>query len=424
MQLTSSQSAAVDKIRDGLDQRKPMQSLSGPAGSGKTTILSAIIEGLPDVEVCTPTNKAAQVLNAKGLQASTFFKKFFLLEEKKQRGVKPKFISCQRFLSDIAAAKGGHYRDYEHLLPEGKRAFADVIATDESSMNTSPMVASLRRMCNSLVMIGDRHQLPPVGDQQHPAGYFAQMNHDVELTEVLRQAEGSMILSLATELRLDSPKVKRALAYFEPQNSFESWVQDGAKMIVYTNKERQRINRVVRTVLGFDKPYPMPGDTMIVTNNFSDDLVNGTEVTVLEFEWNGTDPTALIRVTTGPFTLSTRMNMWAFIEDQVVSQQALLTEKGVRPFTDSELELDFLELTFGNTLTAHKAQGSEYACGVVFDQRGLIRKIAADNDRGGMSPDEVVRRWTYTAITRFKQQLAVAPTWWAAIPASLREEAA
>lgn len=415
MELTESQSRAVTHIHEAIGRGERLLSLSGPAGSGKTTIINDLLDGLVDVEVCTPTNKAAQVLNSKDIDAATFFKRFYLLEEKKQRGVKPKFISCKKYLENIALQRGGHYLDYGHLLPEGKRAFASKIVVDEASMVTTRMAMEMLKMTDNLILVGDRHQLPPVGDQDNPAGFFCTRRHTAELTEVLRQAEGSMILQLATELRNDTPKVKRALAYFEPQTSFESWVHDGAKMITYTNKERARVNRVVRSILGYQKPIPMEGDIMIVTNNYSDDLINGTEVVVKAFEWDEISPTALITVQLDQATLTHRMDMWAFIEDQVQGQQQQLTARGVRDKNETEREEEYLELTFGYCLTAHKAQGSEWPSVVVFDQRGLIRKIAASNDRSGMKPDEVVRRWTYTAVTRAKHQLAVAPTWWAQI---------
>ena len=80
------------------------------------------------------------------------------------------------------------------------------------------------------------------------------------------------------------------------------------------------------------------------------------------------------------------------------------------PKDDDQLRL---EATFAYCLTAHKAQGSEWQDVVVFDQRSLIRKVAENDPRGALSPDEFARRWTYTAITRARKNLYWAPTWYA-----------
>ena len=416
MEMTPSQATGVAKIHDLLANGRRLATLAGAAGTGKTAILSCLADDLPDVVVCTPTNKAAQVLISKGIFAQTFFKTFYILEEKKQRGIKPRFISCRRMLETIALARGGDWRDYEHMLPEGKRAWSDTIIIDEASMVTTRMAREMMTMCKSLVLVGDRHQLPPVGDADSPAGFFSTLKHDVELTEVLRQAEGSMILQAATEVRDGSAKAERALRFFNPEDSFESWVNRDAKMVCYTNKERQRINHVVRRILGFDKPYPMVGDVMISTANYSDDLINGTECRVLDFDWDGRSDTALIRLDTGMKTLACRMSMLAFAADQIQSQTSRLEERGFDSNGEHKTDEEFAELTFGYCLTAHKAQGSEWPAVAMFDQRGLIRKIAANDDRSGLTPEEMVRRWTYTVITRARKELAIAPTWWAAVP--------
>lgn len=416
LQLTAQQTEAVSTVTRLANDGQKLISLSGPAGSGKTTIIDAIVGDLFDSVTCTPTNKAAQVLVSKGIPAQTFFKTFFLLEEKRQRGVKPKFVSCRRYLEDFAAAKneGGTWQDYQYALPEGKRAFAEQILLDEGSMVTSLQLRDMSKMCDNLILVGDRHQLPPVGDRDYPAGVFASIKHDVELTEVLRQAEGSMILQAATEIRNNTSKVERALRYFEPQDSFDSWVQRGAKVICFTNKERQRINTVVRRILGFTKPTPQEGDLLICCNNYSDDLINGTEGRVVNFEWDGSAPTALITLDTGMAKLTCRMNMHYFIDDQVASQANRLYDLGsLQPLAE---DAECADLTFSYCITAHKAQGSEWPAVVVIDQRGLVRKVAAGDAQQGMTPDEYVRRWTYTAITRARQELALAPNWWAAMP--------
>lgn len=379
-----------------------LASLSGAAGTGKTTMIDALSNALEDagydVSVCTPTNKAAQVLRSKGIMASTFYKIFYILEDEVDG--KPRFISCLRYLAEGR-------KD----LPEGKLSHVDVLIIDEASMVSSRMAAEMQRMCDILILVGDHNQLPPVGDRDYPAGMFCSLKHTATLTEVLRQEEGSLILTLADAIRMDDPRVTKMLRHFEPQIDFRTLVEDGAQMIAYTNKERQRINMVCRRVLGHTSDTPVPGDRMLVTNNYSEDLINGTLVEVLEFEWDGLEPYSHVQVRHAGGTASVAMGMQAFINDQILSIKNRLQEHFNPPRPGDEIPA--VEMTFGYCLTAHKSQGSEWDDVVVFDQRGLIYKVQQNDPQAGMSPDEYVRRWTYTAITRARKNLYVAPTWFA-----------
>lgn len=416
MQLTLSQQNAIDRLLTAVASGERIVSLSGPAGTGKTTIINALVVHLQDAVVCTPTNKAAQVLCSKGIYATTFYKRFYLLdEENRVPGQKLNFIPCrkiceQKSIDATGFADGWAY--YEPHLPEGKRAFADIIVVDEASMLTTRQVREMSRMCRVLILVGDRHQLPPVGDRDNPAGYFATLRPTAELTEVMRQAEGSLILTLADEIRRGGSKVDRMLRDFLPPDDFEDWVRREARFIAYTNKERARINHVSRQILGYDKAYPMMGDRMIVTNNYNEDFLNGTEVTVLDFDWNGVTQLADICVQTeSGDMLGTVLRMAPFIKDQVAALRDRLCEHWEEPTSvDEETRL---EATFGYAITAHKAQGSEWGSVAVFDQRSLIAKIQGSDPRAAMSPEEYIRRWTYTAITRARKDLAFAPTWWA-----------
>lgn len=423
MQLTDSQSRALCTVLERIDEGAPLLSISGAAGTGKTTLLTQVRDNAGgDVTVCTPTNKAAQVLQMKGIDAATFFKRFYILEEKPRFGTKPKFISCQSFLRNHPKVirEGGHWRDYEYLLPEGKRAWADVLIVDEASMVTSRRAAEMQRMCRTLVLVGDHNQLPPVDDQDFPGGYFGALQHTTELTEIMRQAEGSLILELASEIRNKGPRADALLRAMQPleDQSFEDLINDGTQVLAFTNKERQRINHLARRILGFNKPTPMPGDRIVVTNNSSDVLINGTTATVEHFDWNGHGDLAdiILQLDSGERVV-TVMSMRTFVEDQVSSAQAELCRNYDPPPRDSEEELR-LELTWAYCLTAHKAQGSEWPSVVVIDQRGLIRKVQASSNRpGGLHPDEYARRWIYTCVTRARENLVVTHPWFAAINA-------
>lgn len=400
MDLVPSQHLALETLAGRINDGSRLVTLSGAAGTGKTTLIKSLIDLIPEAVVCTPTNKAAQVLQSKDIDASTFFKKFYVLEETPDH--KPKFTSCKRWV------------ELGRDLPPNKLDWVPTLIIDEASMVTTFSCRDMQRMCQTLVLVGDHHQLPPVGDRENPAGLFGSLTPTAELTEIMRQQEGSLILTAADAARRNDPKLGRILQHFEPQVDFRELAEAGAQMICFTNKERQRINHLCRMILGFTQAYPQPGDKMVVTNNYSEDLINGTVVEVIDFDWDNRAPEATLYVKPpGCGLTSCKMSMLPFINDQIGSQRDRLLETySEKNFDDEVIRL---EATFAYCLTAHKAQGSEWESVVVFDQRSLVRKVQASNALAGMSPDEYARRWIYTCITRAKKNLYVAPTWYANI---------
>lgn len=398
MELTQSQEQALSTLLARIDDGAPVVRLSGAAGTGKTTLIKELHAALFDAVICTPTNKASQVLRTKGLPATTFYRKFYILEETVDR--KPRFISCKRWLESNFSAG----------LPEGKISYAPILIIDEATMVNTVSYREMMRMCDTLILVGDEHQLPPVGDRENPAGLFGSETPDATLTEVLRQAEGSQVLDLAEAIRRGSPKVGKMLGFFEPEQEFRDLVRDGSQAICFTNNERRRINMVARKALGYTAPWPLAGEKLIVTNNYSDDLLNGTMVEVVDFEWDQIKPWATIRLDFGDGVKTCRFNMRAFAGDQVATYRDSLEATMRSPGDEEELGV---EATFGYCLTAHKAQGSEWDKVIVFDQRSVVHRVQANNPSPQMSPEEYVRRWLYTCVTRARKDLFVAPTHWA-----------
>lgn len=400
MELTPSQEQAFSTLLDRVDRGDSVIRLSGAAGTGKTTLIRELHDALPDSVVCTPTNKAAQVLRTKGIPATTFYRKFYILEEATEDR-RLRFISCKRWLET----------NFNGALPEGKISYAPILIIDEATMVNTISYREMMRMCDTLILVGDEHQLPPVGDRENPAGLFGSEMPDATLTEVMRQAEGSQILELADAIRRSSPKVRSMLGFFEPEQEFRELIQQGVQAICFTNNERRRINMVARKALGLKTPWPVVGEKLIVTNNYSEDLLNGTMVEILDLEWDQIKPWAMATLDFGEGKKTCRLNMQAFSEDQVSSYRDQL-EATMRARLNSDEDLG-VETTFGYCLTAHKAQGSEWEKVVVFDQSSIVHRVQANNPSPQMSPEEYVRRWLYTCITRARKDLFVAPTHWA-----------
>ena len=173
--------------------------LCGYAGTGKTTLISALVRTMEQLGrksvLLAPTGRAAKVFSSySGKSAYTIHKKiyrqksildaaqFTLMEN---RAVNTLFIVDEA--SMISNAGGSNF---------GSGALLDDLIEFVYSGNGC-----------SLLLLGDTAQLPPVGEELSPAlscEYLSSMFLNVtamELTQVMRQLDGSGVLYNATKLR-------------------------------------------------------------------------------------------------------------------------------------------------------------------------------------------------------------------------------
>lgn len=389
MQLTHAQEAALAAVMDAALRRQKVISVAGPAGTGKTTMLQTIADQISaDSVVVTPTNKAAAVLRKKGVaDAATLYSRFFTSYEDDHGRV--------RFEPNYEITEAGRG------LGQDKIDFADTIVLDEASMLQTWLVQHLKRMCNTLVLIGDPHQLPPVGDRQNPDGYFCTRDHDAVLTEVLRQGKDSPVLDLATDIRGGRFPVEK-VAQFMPRQPFGTWYDGSQKLIAFTNAHRRELNMWCRKVLGISKVLPKPGDKMVCNSPVSDQLFNGTEFEVLGFEWKDKSHLAGLHLRTEDgVEMHTLLDMVFFFEDlppNTVPPDVSAAVQTARKVASAKGDDSTgISASYSYCVTAHKAQGSEYPSVGVVDERFVLGKV----DPSGV----LARRWLYTAITRAKEDL-------------------
>ena len=177
--------------------------LKGYAGTGKTSLVSALIKAAPYMKIRTvllaPTGRAAKVLSGDSeTTAHTIHKKIYSVVEDASGG--RHFVRTQNkhsytlFIVDEASMIGtGH--DDAFLF--SRRSLLEDLLDYVNSGNH----------CR-LFFIGDEAQLPPVGASESPAlsadylNYVCDMKvHESQLKEVVRQDHLSGILLCATELR-------------------------------------------------------------------------------------------------------------------------------------------------------------------------------------------------------------------------------
>ena len=202
---TAEQASAIDvfcRFWVGGGDRTVML-MRGSAGTGKTSLAAAMVKTMVKlgrkVVLLAPTGRAAKVfsLNA-GLRALTVHRKIY--RQKTFTGEMSGFN-----LNDNLA------QDTLFVVDE-----ASMIANDSpggtAQFGTGRLLDDLVEYVYSgrgcrLMLVGDKAQLPPVGEEESPAlsdDYLAGYGLRVfrcDLNEVLRQAEGSGILYNATVIR-------------------------------------------------------------------------------------------------------------------------------------------------------------------------------------------------------------------------------
>ncbi|MDI2073063.1 ATP-dependent RecD-like DNA helicase [Bradyrhizobium sp. Mp27] len=136
--------------------RRPMSVVTGPAGTGKTTVIEALIRAVrrsegdgASVLVLAPTGKAAD-------RAREVFEQSSL--QRVETVTVHSFLASNGWLEDNLTFK----------LRGGKRAEVGTLVLDEASMLDLELAAALFRAINwqhirRLILVGDAGQLPPIG---------------------------------------------------------------------------------------------------------------------------------------------------------------------------------------------------------------------------------------------------------------------
>src|SRR5258708_7566704 len=176
---------------------RPVCVLSGAAGTGKTTVIKALIQGIErahgtgaSFQLLAPTGKAADRLrDATGKAADTIHS----------------FLASRNWLNDNMTFKrsGG--------LKETK---ISTYIIDEASMLDLGLIAALFRAINwptvqRLIFVGDSNQLPPIGRgrvfadiidwlQEHYPESVGLLTTNIRLMENHLKDEGTSILELAS----------------------------------------------------------------------------------------------------------------------------------------------------------------------------------------------------------------------------------
>ena len=202
--FSPTQQVAMERFLAFLFDRHPesLFLLKGFAGTGKTSLVAAIVNTLVQFEqqvvLLAPTGRAAKVFSSYSRQAAFTIHKKIYRQKNAQEGV--------------GIFNLGFNGNANTLFFVDEASMISMNSQD-SNFGTGSLLDDLIEFVyngrnNRLVLIGDTAQLPPIGVDVSPAleADFLQASYGMEiyeanLTDIMRQSEQSGILFNATRVR-------------------------------------------------------------------------------------------------------------------------------------------------------------------------------------------------------------------------------
>jgi ATP-dependent exoDNAse (exonuclease V) alpha subunit len=425
-------------------QEHTVMILRGCAGTGKTTLAGAIVRALSHLGqkliLLAPTGRAAKVfsLNA-GHAAYTIHRRIYR----------------QKSAGDLSAFSLNDNLNRNTLFIVDEASMIANEGLTESSFGSGCLLDDLMQFVYNgmncrMMLIGDKAQLPPVGEEESPAlttsvlrGYGMSV-YECNLNQVLRQSEDSGILWNATRIRggqIILPKI-RLKGFADIQvvtgdelieslaTSYGRVGMDETIVVTRSNKRANIYNQGIRnTVLDREDELCRGDQLMIVKNNYywSQESGERSQETGVEFIANG-DVAVVQRVrhvheqygfrfaeVTMQFPDYDDYELTAMvILDSLMTEAPALTREQQQQLYEAVLEdyswvvnkterikklktdpyYNALQIKYAYAVTCHKAQGGQWAH-VYLDQGYMTDDM--------LTPDYI--HWLYTAFTRATEKL-------------------
>ena len=439
-ETTFSQKKVIEKLSEWISSPDYAQIfiLNGYAGTGKTTLIAALVAVLEEVGIksvlLAPTGRAAKVLTRYShRQAHTIHKRIY--RERTNADYETKFSL------DFNKERGAVFIVDEASMLSDTTGDGQIFGSGSLLDDLIKYVRSGKE-CR-LLLVGDNAQLPPVGADYSPAldesvmlGYgdvvYASMD------DVVRQDVDAGILLNATMLRCmiesdieEVPQFDMQFPDFEAiggldimeklQDAYDKYGSDETIIVTRSNKRANRYNEGVRRYnLSAEEAIESGDRLMVVKNNYH--YTERIENCPMSFIANG-DIALLKRIRRFEefygFRFADAVLSFAdyndteieckILLDTINSESPSLTRDESRRLFD-EVEQDYLDIRskikrykeirenphynavqvkFAYAVTCHKAQGGQWRA--VFIDRCLFGDEPMSKD---------MLRWLYTAITR------------------------
>ncbi|MCK3683307.1 AAA family ATPase [Maribellus sp. YY47] len=444
---TGSQRLLINILADFIasDETDELMLIKGYAGTGKTTMMYSLTQVLDSLKIrsvlMAPTGRAAKVMAGyTGKPAYTIHKTIY--RQKSSSDGMAGFVLNKNlfkntyFIVDEASMISNALA--ENSVFGSGRVLDDLLEYVYSGVN-----------CR-LILVGDTAQLPPVGLSISPALEAAVLEdygfgvREIELTDVVRQAENSGILSNATEIRSiigDTPDfegffpihiegfddvvkisggelIETLATCYDKYGLFETTV------VTRSNKRANLFNKGIRGSILYKENEIEKGDLlMVVKNNYFwatpdsgiEFIANGDIAEIITI--NGYEELHGFRFA----DVSLRFVDYENVEidckiflDALALETASLSAEQNRSLFESVSEdyqevrnkrerwkkikedpyFNALQVKYAYALTCHKAQGGQWKA--VFVDHGYLVEDMLDTE---------YYRWLYTAFTRPSEKL-------------------
>lgn len=405
--------------------------LSGAAGTGKTSITTALINYLNaediNYKIAAPTGRAARILGKKSrTTSSTIHSLIYNSVASPQTG------------EVVFKLKPNPIRDYTIYILDEASMISTIVTNDEASLfvSTNSLLNDLVKFVkdgnplNKMILLGDRNQLPPIHEDFSKAlskDYLTE-KYNLEgtahqLTEVKRQQKDSYILKNAVTLResIDNKMPAEELTDIERQPmktaalnyiaEYKKYGDEHSISIAASHNMNRVFNEMVRTYLfGRNTALVVKNDLLIITQTWRrglKELYSGDHVILVEVDLDATEYVSGLSFAPVKLKFKNLKNEDKFIED-VLLLECITHPKGLKAEQERRLRSErfrankkyqktgapwddkyvgAIRATYGYSITCHKAQGGEW-------QKVYINEFYMPT-----------LRYQYTAITRAKEEL-------------------
>jgi len=444
---TKSQSRLIDLLSGFLfsyDSREVVL-IKGYAGTGKTTMINVLTQVLSVLKIrsvlMAPTGRAAKVMSGySGKPAFTIHKSIY--RQKSSSDGMGKFVLDKNFNKNTCFIV-----DEASMIPDS--------IGENSVFGSGRLLDDLLEYVYSgkncrLVLVGDTAQLPPVGLDVSPAlnahvlEAYALDVREIELTDVVRQTEGSGILSNATAMRRLIAENSSARGFFPVEindscdierisggdlietitTCYDRYGLFETTVVTRSNKRANLFNKGIRGAILYKENEIECGDLlMIVKNNYfwPDDaagiefIANGdiaeiisirgyeemygfrfADVSLKFIDYNNVELDCKIfletlSLETASFSYEKNRELFEAVSEDyldIPNKRERWKKIKENPYFNA------LQVKYAYALTCHKAQGGQWKA--VFVDHGYLTEEMLDTE---------YYRWLYTAFTRPVEKL-------------------